>query len=630
MNPLTQEIDYPNATQDPHEIAYREYEHQRWIDNPESWSPLINLEQLEKRPDLEIEWYSRPWIPVGAKTILSAEPKTGKALAANTLIPLPTGELRAIKDLKEGDFVFGSEGKSVKVIGVFPQGKQKAFKVGISDGTSIICDERHLWSVQNWNGIQRNCPLTTKSLADIRKTKLRATDKHWVNYIPTCSPVEFERKELPIHPYLLGVLLGDGGLTQSTPILTSYDIEIVNRVSTLLPLGVTIKEIPQTPKNYRLTGRGQGSLNPLTKILRVLGLMGHSSLTKFIPLLYKTSSIEDRLELLRGLCDTDGTIGLHNGTEYSSSSLRLIQDVQFLIESLGGRGRITSRKTKVNISYRMVIGLPPGMNPFWLQRKAEKYTKIKTPRRAIASIEELTEPQEMVCIAVDAKDSLFVAEHFIVTHNTIFLFHVLKAITNGEEFLGEPCPPTRVLYLTEQTEQEFKRQICEIPGLIGNPNFFVLLAEETPDNMKTWEDMIEFAEEYLEKIKAKILVIDTFGSLAKLPPGGENDSATIQVHINKLNKLFRNRYLSVVLTHHNRKKNEDLRASNNPINMSAARGSSAFVGGAGHLIYMNAPDNSSRRDFTFFGRYKHNETKSLYLINNIYQDTQYNLAARRK
>jgi RecA-family ATPase len=215
------------------------------------------------------------------------------------------------------------------------------------------------------------------------------------------------------------------------------------------------------------------------------------------------------------------------------------------------------------------------------------------------------------------------------TGKTILLFHILKAVTEGGEFLGKPCPPTRVLYLTEQTEQEFKRQICEIPGLIGNPNFYVLLAEETPDTMKTWEDMIEFAEEYLEKVKAKILVIDTFGGLAKLPPGGENDSATIQNFINKLNKLFKNRYLSVVLTHHNRKRNEDPRSSGNNLSMSSARGSSAFVGGGGHLIFMNAPDNSSMRQFNFFGRYLHGMSKTLYLINDHYQESQHNLATRR-
>src|ERR1700674_4730021 len=145
------------------------------------------------------------------------------------------------------------------------------------------------------------------------------------------------------------------------------------------------------------------------------------------------------------------------------------------------------------------------------------------------------------------------------TGKTILLFHILKAVTEGGKFLGKQCPPTRCLYLTEQTEQEFKKQICEVKGLIGNKNFYVLLAEETPQEIKTWEDTISFAEKMLTLTKSKILIVDTFGGLAKLPPHGENDAATIQNQINKLNVLFKNRYLGIVLTHHNRKKSEDSR-----------------------------------------------------------------------
>lgn len=209
------------------------------------------------------------------------------------------------------------------------------------------------------------------------------------------------------------------------------------------------------------------------------------------------------------------------------------------------------------------------------------------------------------------------------TGKTILLFHILRAVTNGQDFLGKACPATRVLYLTEQTEQEFKKQICEVPYLIGNKNFFVLLAEETPQEHKTWEDTIAFADKMLAITKAKILVVDTFGGLAKLPPHGENDAATIQNNINKLNSLFKNRYLSVVLTHHNRKKSEDIRNQGTNLSISSARGSSAFVGGGGHLIFMNAPDKTTKRQFSFYGRYRHGMEKNLYLINSEYKDTLY-------
>jgi RecA-family ATPase len=197
---------------------------------------------------------------------------------------------------------------------------------------------------------------------------------------------------------------------------------------------------------------------------------------------------------------------------------------------------------------------------------------------------------------------------------TILLFHILKGVVEGTEFLGEVCTPTKVLYLTEQTEHEFKRQVKEVPGLIGNPNFFVLLAEDTPPEIKTWDQMLAFVERMLAITKAKILVLDTFIGLAKLPPEGENDSATIQNNINKLNTLFKNRYLSVVFTHHNKKKSDDPKRRDDLPTLQWARGSSAFVGGAGHIVVMNEPQGGGRtREFFFFGRYQHGTSLRLNL-----------------
>lgn len=209
---------------------------------------------------------------------------------------------------------------------------------------------------------------------------------------------------------------------------------------------------------------------------------------------------------------------------------------------------------------------------------------------------------------------------------TILLFHMLKAATTGGMFLGKECPPVRVLYLTEQTEHEFKRQCKEVPDLLGNENFYVLLAEQ--NTFRTWEDTLEFAQSMLNKIKAKILVIDTFGGLAKLPPNGENDAATIQNQINKLNFLFKQRYLSVVMTHHNRKPSVKQKGDygSPDLSINSARGSSAFVGGGGHLIFMDAPDGvkNPMRRLNIFGRYNNGDEKSLYLIDGQYRTSQFN------
>lgn len=204
---------------------------------------------------------------------------------------------------------------------------------------------------------------------------------------------------------------------------------------------------------------------------------------------------------------------------------------------------------------------------------------------------------------------------------TIAILHVLNAIVSGRTFLGQKCEPAKVMFLTEQTEAEIKMQIKEVPGLIGNPNFYLLLPEEAPEYLRTWMDTLKFVQEMITVTKSKIVVFDTFGGMAKLPPGGENDAATIQNHINMMSFLFRNRYLSVVCLHHNRKKNEDPRSNGDNLALSRARGSTAFIGGGGHIIMVDAEDpKSCERQFGFYGRYINGETKNLILRNGVYED----------
>jgi hypothetical protein len=208
------------------------------------------------------------------------------------------------------------------------------------------------------------------------------------------------------------------------------------------------------------------------------------------------------------------------------------------------------------------------------------------------------------------------------TGKTIFLFHLLKAIVNGEKFLGKQCEAAKVLYLTEQTEHEFRMQIEEVPGLIGSKNFYALLAEETPKELRTWQEKLEWAEKKLAVTKAKILVVDTFSSIACLPPNGENDAAVIQNHINQMNFLFKMRYLAVVILHHSRKLSDDPKREQNPLLLSNVRGSTAFVGGCGHIILMAKDDQVCTRNFKVYGRYLNDEQRKLQLVKGEYLDTQ--------
>ncbi len=384
-----------------------------------------------------------------ANALLAFDTGLGKALAADTAIMTPTGA-RAISELKVGDRVIGSNGCPTTVIGVYPQGVRPAYRVTFTDGVSVVCDENHLWSVQTSLQRSRGQPYRTLTLREIMKEGLRerSTLPRWRHFIPVVAPVHFESKALTLDPYVLGALLGDGGLTTGGVMFSTADQELLEEITRRLPQGV--RPVHRGAYDYGLVfddrtisrdRRGRiRAKHPLTCALRDLGLMGLKSERKFIPEAFKFAAVDDRVELLQGLLDTDGSVrSKDNNIEFCTASPRLAEDVAFLIRSLGGTARIRTKPTSKQLAYRMSVILPNSIQPFKLSRKANVHRPRSTypPVRAISRVEP-TNPQEMVCIAVDAQDQLFVANGFIVTHNT------LTGIATAESLL-ESGRATRVM-----------------------------------------------------------------------------------------------------------------------------------------------------------------------------------------
>src|SRR5699024_9836997 len=116
-------------------------------------------------------------------------------------------------DIRVGDLVIGGDGKPKAVVGVYPQGKKEVYEVTLSDGRKTRCCKEHLWNVTTRTRRNHDRGYTVMSLEDMLKRPIK-TKKGFTYQIPTCGPVEFSQKEhLPIDPYLLGALIGDGCLT---------------------------------------------------------------------------------------------------------------------------------------------------------------------------------------------------------------------------------------------------------------------------------------------------------------------------------------------------------------------------------------------------------------------------------
>ncbi len=363
----------------------------------------------------------------------------GRAQPLDTRVLSPSGFV-PIGSLRVGDLVVGSDGRPTPVLGVFPQGRKEVFRLVAQDGASTRCCAEHLWQVWTASDRRRGKPgrvLETRELAG----RLRSFHQHRFELPLLRRPVEFPSQDVPMDPYSLGLLLGDGCLTTSTtPSFSSRDPELVTALEDSLD-GIELSRTGEVDYVLRNVEGHRGGViveNPVTAILRRLGLAGTSSATKFVPAQYLYNSPAVRLAVLQGLLDTDGGPVTQNGRtcriQYTTCSQRLRDDVLFLVRSLGGvaywscrpaAGRTPGRARGRAVHHRsdafvMDIRLPPALEPFRLPRKRQLFERHGggRPMRFVDAIEPAGEA-ETVCIQVAAEDSLYVTEDFLVTHNTL-------------------------------------------------------------------------------------------------------------------------------------------------------------------------------------------------------------------
>jgi phosphate starvation-inducible PhoH-like protein len=357
----------------------------------------------------------------------------GRAQPLTSPVLTPTG-FRPIGALRPGDKVIGSDGRLTRVLGVYHQGRKEVYRVTMTDRTSTRCCGEHLWTVHP------RMPRAARVL-ETRAMIGRLRTAHYHTYeLPLLSaPVAFPAREVPVDPYALGLLLGDGCLTGSTtPAFATEDRELVGVLEASLPETV-VRHKGGCDYVLNHSSRRRGSLpNPVSTLVRQLDLWGTYSETKFVPPDYLLNSADVRLRMLQGLLDSDGGACTQKGrtcrVQYVTTSSRLRDDVLFLARSLGGvarwrrraaAGRRPGRARGRPVPYRhdafvVEMRLPPGIEPFRLRRKAECYaaTGGGRPQRYITRIEP-DGVEETVCIRVAAADALYLTDDFILTHNTL-------------------------------------------------------------------------------------------------------------------------------------------------------------------------------------------------------------------
>lgn len=439
---------------------WRLYKKKYDIEFKDPWVPLLDAakalipEQYFRVPPWTEEHF-HDWVMSDKGAITWGCGSCGKALLPDEPVYYHD-KVGRIGDVKPGDMIFASTGSLVRVRGVYRQLDMPLYRVKFADGSETVCAKDHLWTVRYWGRQRREGPRSSRKGVMGYVVRTLPVDRlaSWVSLkrrrpsVPVTSAVRFAPRPVPLDPYVLGVLLGDGSLTE-TVLLTSHrsDSELRDEFNRRLGRqypGYGLVRMGSSDSVYTVENTSSRRFrNPVNKALRDLGLYGRTSIDKFVPDCYKVNDVRTRKELLAGLFDTDGTVGKNGHASFTTVSKRLAEDVKFLLESIGATATITAKRpvcvagakrTEGRLAYTVYVrsaGPELVRGLFKLSRKRNRVGSVGRGIgwRGIVSVEPVEDrdkyPRETVCITIEDRDvdgkqtrGLFPIGDFIVTHNS--------------------------------------------------------------------------------------------------------------------------------------------------------------------------------------------------------------------
>lgn len=336
-----------------------------------------------------------------------------KGLALDTPLATPSG-WTTMGEVQVGDYVFDKDGDPVRVTEKSDVKRIGTYVVRFDDGSEIVCDTEHIWWTGLASGASRDqMAMQARAIQEVIDTQRSPSGQNW-HYVPNAGVLDTDWCDLPIDPWTLGVWLGDGHHTQGT-ICKESDLYELAWMSGRRVGRMTSSKVSSTVIYFSFLG--------LRAQLREQGLLGN----KHIPAQYLRARGDQRLQLLQGLMDTDGTWNKRRRTAvFNSTDRALAEQVVELVTTLGQRAHLAEYEArgfgKTVIAYAVEF-TPIGIDPFTLPRKrdlaaASTKNTSKASRRLIVSIEPGPDVPT-ACIGVDSPSSTYLAgERMIPTHNT--------------------------------------------------------------------------------------------------------------------------------------------------------------------------------------------------------------------
>lgn len=441
--------------------------------NGDIWVAEKTIKLIERYYEPLLEWQKyvlRRWLAVdendkwvNPECVLTVPRQNGKEVTLDTLLPTPVGYKKA-GDIVVGDELFDRQGKPTEVQAVYRNTGNNKYRVTLEDGRSYECCDEHITPYLTDNDIKKDNPIRNKPLAEMLDdykqsfTDIRNPNKTYYRYkyrIPNNEAVEYERKKLPVNPYVLGVAIGDGSLTSTGGlIVSSDDTFILEKVAK--KLNTTYK---RNPANFNNLFKNTVELRK-----KINTLVGGYSYEKTIPDEYLLASKSQRLSLLQGLMDTDGSCHKQEWKGkftrqfvYSTSSEKLSETFRELCNSLGimttirtdDRGDKTNYVIHLRTDRTDIFTLPRQV----MKVETSQWTSNKHKSVAIVDIQYLG-TKDGVCFTVDNPERLYlITKGYIPTHNT---FLIEARVIGGMVFLGEA-----LMYTAQSTKttDEIKRRV---------------------------------------------------------------------------------------------------------------------------------------------------------------------------
>lgn len=400
----------------------------------DSWCPHVPFPRQQAFLDLDCE-----------EAFYGGAAGGGKALAIETPIATPDG-WSTMGQLKAGDAVFDDEGNVCDVLAasdVLPD--RPCYLLTFSDGNEVIADGEHRWvtttarersqqvrrtpefrkarrATRAKRGTGKRPDLAARNVVQIPQTlrppagKPRTTKyicdtaetgKQKNHAVEVAGALSLDSADQQIDPYVLGAWLGDG--TSSGGGFSSNDPEIVEEIRRAGFAVTTYK----AKYSYGILG--------LSPHLRRMGLLNR----KRIPSNYLRASKEQRLALLQGLMDTDGTCCKNGSCEFYTTNPQLRDGVLELILSLGikaaareGVATLYGRAIGPKWRIKFLTNLPAFRLPRKLSNQKRDGFRGTHERRYIVSVKRI-DSQPVRCIQVSSSSGCFLAGRAMIpTHNS--------------------------------------------------------------------------------------------------------------------------------------------------------------------------------------------------------------------